>query len=116
MRSVLLPTDGTRFRICFLPVLDRKKGRSRRHLDLTASLEDQHETVERLVELGARYIDVGQRGEGHVVLADQEVDELCIIEPNNQFLGDRGRPASITCDGTPEVGYFWNAALGWTLV
>ena len=91
---------------------------NRLHLDLTTtSLEDQSETVERLLELGGRHIDIGQRpDEDHVVLADPEGNELCIIEPANNFLSDCGRFGSITCDGTREVGYFWSEALGWPLV
>ncbi len=71
----------------------------------------------RLIELGARHIDVGQRpDEQHVVLADPEGNELCVIEPDNSFLADCGRLGSITCDGSPETGYFWSHALGWPLV
>jgi Glyoxalase-like domain len=70
-----------------------------------------------LVELGAHHIDIGQRpDEGHVVLADPEGNEFCVIEPDNSFLADCGRFGSITCDGTREVGYFWSEALGWPLV
>ncbi len=114
----LVPTDGTRFRILFRPVPEQKVGQNRIHLDLTTtSIDDQQETVARLVELGARHIDIGQRpDEGHVVLADPEGNELCIIEPDNKFLAGCGRLGSITCDGTREVGYFWSAALGWPLV
>jgi predicted enzyme related to lactoylglutathione lyase len=114
----LMPTDGTTFRLLFLPVPERKTGPNRLHLDLTTeSIEDQQETVARLVELGARHIDVGQGpDDAHVVLADPEGNELCIIEPTNNFLADCGRFGSITCDGTREVGYFWSAALGWPLV
>jgi len=114
----LVPTDGTRFRILFLPVPERKAGTNRLHLDLTTtSSDDQQETVARLVELGARHIDVGQRpDEDHVVLADPEGNEFCIIEPDNSFLADCGRLGSVTCDGTREVGYFWSAALAWPLV
>ena len=54
--------------------------------------------------------------EGHVVLADPEGNEFCIIEPGNKFLADCGRFGSITCDGTQEVGYFWSEVLGWPLV
>ena len=50
------------------------------------------------------------------MLADPEGNELCVIEPDNSFLAGCGRLGSITCDGTPEVGYFWSAALGWPLV
>jgi hypothetical protein len=114
----LVPTDGTRFRILFLPVLERKAGTNRLHLDLTTtSINDQEATVAGLVNLGARHIDVGQRrDEDHVVLADPEGNEFCIIEPDNSFLADCGRFGSITCDGTREVGYFWSEALGWPLV
>ena len=114
----LVPTDHTRFRIVFLPVPEEKTGKNRIHLDLTTtSIDDQNETVGRLVELGGRHIDVGQGpGDEHVVLADPEGNEFCVIEPDNSFLADCGRPGSITCDGSPEVGYFWSEALGWPLV
>jgi len=114
----LVPTDGTRFRILFEPVPEKTTDRNRIHLDLTTtSTDDQVETVARLVELGACHADVGQRGdEGHVVLADPEGNEFCIIEPENSFLADCGRLGSITCDGSREVGYFWSEALGWPLV
>jgi predicted enzyme related to lactoylglutathione lyase len=114
----LVPTDGTRFEILFLPVSEPKIGANRLHLDLTTtSLDDQQETVAQLIAVGGRHIDIGQSpDEGHVVLADPEGNELCIIEPTNNFLADCGRFGSITCDGTREVGYFWSAALGWPLV
>jgi predicted enzyme related to lactoylglutathione lyase len=114
----LVPTDRTRFEILFLPVTEKKVGQNRLHLDLTStSIADQQESVARLVELGARHIDIGQRPEeGHVVLADPEGNELCIIEPGNKFLAGCERLGSITCDGTREVGSFWSAALGWPLV
>ena len=70
-----------------------------------------------MVELGARHIDIGQGPDDeHVVLADPEGNEFCIIEPDNTFLAGCGRLGSITCDGTREVGYFWSEALGWPLV
>jgi predicted enzyme related to lactoylglutathione lyase len=114
----LVPTDGTSFRILFLPVPEQKEGKNRIHLDLTtASIDDQEETVRTLVELGARHIDIGQGpDEGHVVLADPEGNEFCVIEPYNSFLAGCGRLGSITCDGSPEVGSFWSKALGWPLV
>jgi len=114
----LIPTDRTRFRVLFRPVADPKVGKNRIHLDLTTtSLGDQTQTVERLLALGGRHIDVGQGpNDSHVVLADPEGNELCIIEPTNRFLGDCERLGSITCDGTPQVGYFWSAALEWPLL
>jgi predicted enzyme related to lactoylglutathione lyase len=114
----LVPTDGTRFGIVFEPVAEPKRGANRLHLDLTTtSVDDQQETVAGLLELGGRHIDIGQSpDEGHVVLADPEGNEFCIIEPTNNFLADCGRFGSITCAGTREVGYFWSEALGWPLV
>ncbi len=114
----LIPTDGTRFGVRFRRVSEEKVGRNRIHLDLTAtSPDDQSGTVSELIELGARNVDVGQTGdEIHVVLADPEGNELCIIEPGNNFLATCGRFGSITCDGSPAVGYFWSEALGWPLV
>ena len=115
----LLPTDGTALRIdFFLPVPEPKSQKNRVHLDLTtASIDDQQETVARLIEIGARHVDVGQGPDDkHVVLADPEGNEFCIIEPENKFLAGCGRLGSITCDGSREVGCFWSAALGWPLV
>ena len=88
------------------------------HFDLTStSLEDQQETVARALGLGARHIDVGQRPEEeHVVLADPEGNEFCVIEPGNSFLADCGFIGALSCDGSQEVGYFWSEALGWPLV
>ena len=114
----VVPTDGTRFLLEFLPVHDQKSERNRNHLDVTAiSMNDQRDLVARLVELGARHIDVGQGpDDAHVVLADPDGNELCVIEPGNNFLAGCGRIGAINCDGTKETGYFWSEVLGWPLV
>ncbi len=116
--ATLLPGDDTGFALRFLPSRLPKTGQNRMHLDLTStSLEDQQRTVARSLELGARHIDVGQRPEeGHVVLADPEGNEFCVIEPGNRFLAECGFVGALACDGSQEVGYFWSAALGWPLV
>jgi Glyoxalase-like domain len=114
----LVPTDGTSFRIEFARVPEIKTMQNRLHLDLTTtSFDDQTETVARLLELRGRHIDIGQGpDETHVVLADPEGNELCIIAPGNNFLAGCGRLGAISCDGTREVGYFWSETLGWPLV
>jgi hypothetical protein len=114
----LVPTDSTRFDVLFLRVPEPKTFVNRLHLDLTTTtLDEQRHTVDRLIDLGGHHIDVGQRlDEGHVVLADPEGNELCIIGPDNRFLATCERLGSITCDGTRGVGLFWSAALGWPLV
>jgi predicted enzyme related to lactoylglutathione lyase len=114
----LLSNDDTGFRIELFPTRERKFGQNRMHLDLTStSMEDQQGTVARALALGARHIDVGQRPEeGHVVLADPEGNEFCVIEPGNAFLAECGFIGAVACDGSQEVGYFWSQALGWPLV
>jgi predicted enzyme related to lactoylglutathione lyase len=114
----LVPSDDTEFRLRFLPTQARRSGLNRMHLDLTSrSLHDQQQTVEMALALGARHLDVGQRPEeGHVVLADPEGNEFCVIGPGNAFLADCGFVGAVACDGSQEVGYFWSAALGWPLV
>jgi predicted enzyme related to lactoylglutathione lyase len=114
----LLPSDDTGFQIRFRSTQEQKTGPNLMHFDLTStSMEDQQQTVTRALALGARPIDVGQRPEeGHVVLADPEGNEFCVIEPGNSFLADCGFIGALACDGSQDVGYFWSQALGWPLV
>ena len=115
---VLLPNDETDIRIEFQMVAERKTGPNQMHLDLTStSLADQQATVARALELGGRHIDVGQLpDEEHVVLADPEGNEFCVIEPGNAFLDGCGVVGALSCDGSRQVGHFWSEALGWPLV
>jgi predicted enzyme related to lactoylglutathione lyase len=114
----LLPGDDTGFGIRFVPTQQPKAGQNQMHFDLTStSLEDQQQTVARSLALGGRPIDVGQRPEeGHVVLADPEGNEFCVIEPGNEFLAGCGFIGALACDGSQQAGYFWGEALGWPLV
>lgn len=114
----LLPDDDTGFRLRFLLSERPRSGPNQMHFDLTStSLEDQQEIVDRVLELGGRHLDVGQLPtEEHVVLADPEGNELCVIEPGNTFLADCGSIGALSSDGTQAVGYFWSEALGWPLV
>ena len=114
----LLPTDDTGFRIRFVPSDEPKPGPNQMHFDLTStSFEDQQATVDRALALGAGHLDVGQLPEeGHVVLADPEGNEFCVIEPGNNFLADCGFVGALAGDGSQECGYFWAKALDWPLV
>ena len=115
---MLLPSDDTGFRIEFPPTQEPKCGQNQMHFDLTSqSLEEQQATVARALELGGRHIDIGQGPDAdHVVLADPEGNEFCVIEAGNNFLADTGFIGALSSDGTQEVGYFWSEALGWPLV
>lgn len=116
--AALVASDGTGFELLFLPASSAKVEKNRLHFDLsTTSLDDQQRTVERLLALGATPVDIGQDpDDGHVVLADPEGNEFCVLEPGNSFVSATSRLGSITCDGSPEVGHFWSEALGWPLV
>jgi catechol 2,3-dioxygenase-like lactoylglutathione lyase family enzyme len=109
---------GSGVRVEFVEGPARTAERNRIHFDLTTtSLTDQNETVTRLLALGAHHLDVGQSDdETHVVLADPEGNELCVIEPGNRFLAGCGRLGAINCDGLRRTGVFWSEALGWPLI
>jgi len=116
--GALLPGDDTQLGLRFGSSRAEKVGPNRVHLHLTsASLADQQQTVAAALGLGARHLDVGQRPEeGHVVLADPEGNEFCVIEPGNAYLAGCGFLGEFACDGSREVGLFWSEALGWPLV
>lgn len=114
----LVPTDGTSFHLLLQPVAHEKVGQNRIHFDLTTtSLADQEHMVAALLARGATHVDIGQDpADTHVVLADPEDNELCIIEPHNRFLAGCPRLGAVNCDGTHALGCFWSAALGWPFV
>jgi catechol 2,3-dioxygenase-like lactoylglutathione lyase family enzyme len=116
--GALLPGEDAQVGLRFVPSGARKVGPNRVHLHLTStSLADQQHTVAKALGLGAGHLDVGQRPEeGHIVLADPEGNEFCVIEPDNAFLAGCGFLGELACDGTREVGLFWSEALGWPLV
>ena len=116
--GVFLPGDHTQVGLRFVTSDTEQVGPRRLHLHLTSgSLEHQQRTVELALRLGGRHIDVGQGPDDrHVVLADPGGNELCVIEPDNNYLAGTGYLGEVTCDGTREVGLFWRDALGWPLV
>jgi predicted enzyme related to lactoylglutathione lyase len=114
----LVPTDATSFTVEVRPMASAKVGQNRIHFDLTTvSLDDQHRTVVDLLAAGATHIDIGQGvAATHVVLADPEGNEFCVIEPHNRFLASCPRLGAVNCDGTHALGRFWSEALAWPLV
>jgi Glyoxalase-like domain len=114
---VSLPGE-TGFMLHLVPTVRQKTEQNLMHFDLTSlSPKAQQATVDRALRLGAQPANVGQRGdEPHVVLADVEGNEFCVIEAGNAFLADCGFIGALACDGSRTVGAFWAAALGWPLV
>ena len=114
--GALLPADTRQVGLRFVTSDTEQVGPRRLHLHLTSSsIEQQQRTVETALRLGGRQIDVGPEAR-HVVLADPGGNELCVIEPGNNYLAGAGYLGEVTCDGTRQVGLFWRDALGWPLV
>jgi predicted enzyme related to lactoylglutathione lyase len=114
----VLSTDGTRFDLVFLPVLEPKTRKNPIHLDLVSeSLEHQREIVDRSIELGARHVDIGQGPDaGHVVLADPEGNEFCVVV-RGEFLADTDFIGAVVFEpANPATGHFWGKAIGWPVV
>lgn len=116
--GVLVPGDKRQVGLRFVTSDTEQVGPRRLHLHLTSSsMEHQQRTVETALRLGGHHIDVGQSPDDDlVVLADPGGNELCVIEPGNNYLAGTGYLGEVTCDGTRDVGLFWSDALGWPLV
>jgi len=117
-RGALLPGDETQVGLRFVAASAERTDPHRLHLHLTSSSpSDQQQTVTHALALGGRHVDVGQLPEeGHVVLADPEGNEFCVIEPGNNFLAGCGYLGEVSWEGSRSVGLFWRDALGWPLV
>lgn len=114
----LVPHPEVGFGIRFVPMSDDKWGPNQMHPDLQpGSLPEQAAAVTRALRLGARHLDVGQGDAAeHVVLADPDGNELCVLEPGSSFLAGCPFFSSLAGDGLAGVGYFWRDALAWDLV
>lgn len=114
----LAAPPGVGFGLRFIDGAAEKWGPNQMHPDLKPiSIHEQTSAVHRALELGARHLDVGQGSDAeHVVLADPDGNELCILEPGGRFLAGCPFFSSLAGDGLAEIGYFWRDALAWSLV
>src|SRR5690606_12030542 len=82
-RGFLLEGSPTQVGLRFQASDSAKLAASAVHLHVTTEESGGQQTVvDRAVRLGAKHIDVGQLPEEkHVVLADPEGNEFCVIEP-----------------------------------
>jgi catechol-2,3-dioxygenase len=70
------------FEIDFRTVPDGpKSAKNRLHLDIKPTERDQPAELARLLDLGARQVDVGQGDRSWFVLADPEGNEFCLCRP-----------------------------------
>jgi predicted enzyme related to lactoylglutathione lyase len=73
---LLADPQGTT-RLGLMPCSEGKGAKNRVHLDLRP--DDQEVEIQRLEELGAARIDIGQRRVPWVVMADPEGNEFCVL-------------------------------------
>jgi len=107
--------DGLGVPLVFVPVADPKVTKNRVHLDLrSADADDQAALVARLTGLGARPADIGQGDVPWVVLADPEGNELCVLDPRDEYAAT-GAVAAIVVDAADPAALarFWVEATGW---
>jgi predicted enzyme related to lactoylglutathione lyase len=113
----LLPDADAPMRLSFVAADLPRARLNQMHLHLTSCTASQEANVARVLELGGSHLDVGQLPEeDHVVLADPDGNEFCVIEEGNNWLAGTGFLGELACDGTREVGVFWSEAIGWPLV
>ncbi|GAA2030337.1 VOC family protein [Nocardiopsis rhodophaea] len=65
--------------LTFAHVAEGKTVKNRLHIDVNPTDREQDDEVQRLLDLGARRVDVGQGDESWVVLADPEGNEFCVL-------------------------------------
>jgi hypothetical protein len=65
--------------LTFARVPEAKTVKNRLHLDVNPTDREQDDEVRRLLDLGARHVDVGQGEASWVVLADPERNEFCVL-------------------------------------
>ena len=76
----IAPGDGSWPGIDMFQVPEGKSIKNRLHLDLRADGSSTEDELQRLLNLGARRVDVGQGPEvSWVVLADLEGNEFCLL-------------------------------------
>ena len=71
--------------LLFVANAEAKVTKNRRHLDLRP--DDQDAEVARLVDLGARHVDIGQKNAKWVVLCDPEGNEFCVLRQESNESG-----------------------------
>ena len=99
----------------FVRAAEPKTVKNRLHLDLaTESAEGQRALVSRLLDLGARRVDIGQGDVPWVVMGDPEGNEFCVLEPRPVYSGV-GPVAAIVMDSADPAALagFWALAGGW---
>lgn len=113
LETRLTVPDGPWFDICIQQVPTPPAGPLRLHLDLLGG-ERQEETVDQLLSLGARHLDIGQGEVPWVVLADPEGLPFCVMEERAEY-SHTGPIAALPLDSADpdRDADFWAWLTGW---
>ena len=105
---------GPELDLCFQRVDQPSTAAPRLHLDLLGGA-GQADAVERLLGLGARHLDIGQRDVPWVVLADPEGHAFCVMEERAVYV-DTGPIAALPLDSADpdRDAEFYTWLTGWT--
>jgi hypothetical protein len=100
--------------LCFQPVPEPPSDPPRLHVDLRGGVE-KNGVVGRLLELGARHLDIGQGDVPWEVLADPEGNPFCVMEERSAYV-DTGPIAALPLHSAdPDSdGELWGWLTGWT--
>lgn len=100
--------------LCFQRVPEPPSEPLRLHLDLRGG-DQQQDTVDRLLDLGARHLDIGQGDVPWVVLGDVEDNPFCVMEEREVYV-DTGPIAALPLDSADpdRDGELWEWLTGWT--
>ncbi len=118
--GVLVPGHGTQIGLRFVEAATETSERNHLHLHLhvtSSSAEDQQRTVETALSLGGQ-----RRGtkplprNRDIYLIDPGGNELCLMQPDDDYLAGCGPLGEVTCDGSRAAGHFWREVLGWSTV
>ncbi|GAA0635176.1 VOC family protein [Sporichthya brevicatena] len=107
---------GPALDLCFQQVAEPPFPSPRVHVDLRGGTAQEAE-VARVVDLGARPLDIGQRDVPWVVLADPEGNAFCVLEDRAVY-ADTGPLAAVVLRSADPArdGAFWAWLSGWELV
>lgn len=100
--------------LCFARVPEPNHSPQRLHLDLLGGTAQQ-EVAQRLRELGASDLDIGQGEAPWIVLADPEGGAFCVMEEREAYTGT-GPIAALPLDSADPArdAEFWGWLSGWT--
>lgn len=106
--------NGPVLDLCFQQVAEPPSESVRLHIDLYGGT-DQAAEVQRLLDLGATPLDIGQGGTPWTVLADPEGNPFCVMEEREVYT-DTGPIAALPLDcADPQASAeFWSWLTGWS--